>query len=119
MPDNDRSSSVERATMTPLKTYVSCDDGQMYLVDTIQHKGEFWLVPKWIATPLPSVRKPARIIRLPMDRVQDLGHDFLGTGIRARKLAGLLPKAVLDGDTPWQSTQSFDVVEAPDIEVRS
>jgi hypothetical protein len=36
--------------MTPLKTYVNCDDGQTYAIDTIQYEGEFWLVPEWIAT---------------------------------------------------------------------
>jgi hypothetical protein len=101
---------------TPLKTYVTCDDGQTYLIDTIQHEGAFWLVPKWLATTSPEVHKPARIIRLPMDRVQDLGQNFLGSGIRIRKLAGLLPKAGLDGES--QSGMPLDVVEAPDIEVR-
>jgi hypothetical protein len=36
--------------MTPLKTYVNCDDGQTYAIDTIQYEGDFRLVPEWIAT---------------------------------------------------------------------
>jgi hypothetical protein len=105
--------------MTTLKTYVDCDDGKTYLIDTIEYKGEFWLVPKWLATTFPSVRKPARMIRLPSDRVRDLGHDFLGSGIRARKLDGLLPKALLDVEIQLQPNQPLDVLEAPEIEVRS
>lgn len=103
---------------TPLRTYVTCDDGQTYLIDTIQYKGDFWLVPKWIATTSPSVRKPARIIRLPMDRVQDLGNNFLGSGIRARKLDGPIPKALLDVEIPLQSDPPLDVEEAPELMVQ-
>ena len=97
---------------------MSCDDGQIYLIDTIQYQGDFWLVPKWIATISPSERKPARIIRLPKDRTQDLGV-VPEIGIRARKLDGLVPKAVLDGETGAQSDPPLDVVEAPDLIVRS
>jgi hypothetical protein len=116
--DSTKASSITSVPITPLRTYVSCDDGKTYLIDTIQYQGEFWLVPKWIATTSPTVRKPARIIRLPMERVQDLGHDFLGSDVRARKLDGLVPKAVLDGESGSQSDASLDVVEAPDLEVR-
>ena len=104
--------------MTRLRTYVTCDDGETYLIDTIQHEDNFWLVPKWIATTSQTERKPARIIRLPMERVQDLGDNFLGSGFRVRKLDGLMPKAVLDGESASQSDPPLDVVEAPDIVVR-
>lgn len=101
-----------------LRTYVTCDDGETLLVDTIQYQGDFWLVPKWIATTTPEERRPARIIRLPMEYVQDLGHNFLGSGIRARKLTVPMPRAFLEGRDPSPPSPHFDVQEAPDVVVR-
>jgi hypothetical protein len=101
-----------------VKTYVACDDGQTYLVDTIEHEGDLWLVPKWLDPTYPSMRKPARIIRLPKGRLQDLGANLLNSGVHARKLDGLVPKALLDGDTSSQSDPPLDVVEAPDLVIR-
>ena len=100
------------------RTYVTCDDGNTYLIDTIEHEGALWLVPKWSATTFPSMYRPERIIRLPKERLQDHGPDFLGSGIRARTLSGLVPKAVLDGESGSQSSWPPGVVEAPDLVVR-
>ena len=98
------------------RTYVYFDDGLQYLIDTIEHQGELWLVPGWLASPYPGMQKPVRMIRLPKDRLQDLGHDFLGTGVRARRLDGQVPKAVADGTS--QSDWPPGVVEAPELLIR-
>ncbi|MGE0563898.1 MAG: hypothetical protein AB7O50_05225 [Pseudolabrys sp.] len=98
------------------RTYVICDDGNMYLIDTIEHEDGLWLVPKWNETPYPSMQKPARMIQLPKERVRDLGHDFLGSGIHARKLDDPMPKAVLDGTS--REDWPLDVQEAPDLLIR-
>ncbi len=89
-----------------IRTYVLCDDGQTYLIDTIEREGDLWLVPKWLDTPYSSMHKPARIIRLPKERLQDLGPDFLGSGIRARKLDGPVPKAVCWTGKPCRNQTS-------------
>jgi hypothetical protein len=97
------------------RTYVSCDDGETYLVDTIEHEDALWLVPKWFATKYPSMRQPMRIVRLPKDGLLDLGEPP-GTPLRLRKLDGLMPKAVLDGAS--KEGWPLDVVEAPELWVR-
>jgi hypothetical protein len=99
-----------------MRTYVTCDDGKMLLIDTIEHEGDLWLVPEWLATTFPKMHKPARIIRLPKEGLQDLGHDFLGSGIHARKLDGPIPKAVVDGTS--QSGWPPGVQEAPELMIR-
>jgi hypothetical protein len=101
-----------------IKTYVALDDGTTVLVETIEHEGDLWLVPKWIATSFPNMHKPARMIRMPKDRLQDLGHDFLASGIHAHKLDGQVSKVLLDVANPLQSDQPFDVLEAPELLIR-
>lgn len=101
----------------PIKTYVWCDNGEMPLIDTIEHEGGLWLVPKWLETPYPNMHRPARIIR--MDALVLHRHgDIYNNGVEIRKLDGPVPRAVLDGDFSLLSAPLLDAVEAPDIMFR-
>ena len=100
----------------PIRTYVTYDNGQTVLIDTIEHEGDLWLVPEWLPTTFPKMRKPARIIRLPKEGLRDLGRNFLGSGIHAHKLDDLIPKAVVDGTS--QSGWPLGVQEAPELLIR-
>lgn len=99
-----------------IRTYVTYDDGQQVLIDTIEHEGDLWLVPEWLPTTFPKMHKPARIIRLPKEGLRDLGPDFLGSGIHAHKLDDPIPKAVVDGTS--QSGWPLGVQEAPELMIR-
>ena len=59
--------------------YVTYDTGEVKLIDTIEHEGSLWLVPKWLDTPYPGMQKPVRMICLPKEGLQDLGPRFLGS----------------------------------------
>jgi hypothetical protein len=102
-----------------IRTYVTTDGGNIYLIDTIEHEGALWLVPKWTDTPYPQMRKPARMIRMGRESVQNLGVAPK-TRQQLYKLNGQVPKAALDGEADLRSqsdTQLF-VVEAPDLMIR-
>jgi hypothetical protein len=105
--------------MTVRKTFVLTDDGEARTVDTIEHEGKLWLVPYWLETPLPGVRKPIRLIRMDSLPHQFLGHDLFGYDLYKLELSDPMPIAVLNGETVQsRSGTLFDVVEAPDISIR-
>ena len=100
------------------QTFVSTDDGKEFAVDTLEHDGGLWLVPRWIGSPYPGMQRPLRIIRLESLPHDDLG-DPSGTGVRRYRLRGTIPRDVIDGvSTRSQSGQQYDVREAPDLDVR-
>jgi hypothetical protein len=100
-----------------IQTIVKSDDGQTYQIDTIEHEGGLWLVPMWLATPYPHMRKPVRIILTDKLAHKDLGR-VPGTDLHLFSLDDLIPKAVLDGIVQSQSTEPFDVVEGPELMIR-
>lgn len=83
------------------------DDGSILLGDAIQWSGKLWLVPEWIAGPLPKTEKPARIISLHGLVLQKPGPNYQADYM----LTIPLSKATLAGDT----YQGLVVIEAPDI----
>src|ERR1700694_4313180 len=95
--------------------FVTTDDGNQLLVDTIEHDGGLWLVPCWLDTPYPGMSKPARLIRLDSLARNNLG-DISGRGAKTSRLRDPMPKGVLEG-SPGQSPigPHFDVREAPDL----
>jgi hypothetical protein len=95
--------------------WVKTEDGT-YSVDIIQYEGGLWLVPSWLDTPYPKMRKPARLIRLDALAHKDLG--FLMPDHRRLVLDDPIPKSVLFG--PYQSLQEprYEVVEEPDLMIR-
>jgi hypothetical protein len=100
------------------KTYVKCDDGETYLIDTIRHEGLLWLVPKWTGTINPNMQKTVRLIPIDSLARTDLGHDFLGTGHHVLKLDDPIPISVLDGTCPSQVAEHYGVVEKPELWIR-
>lgn len=100
--------------MKIFKTMVGSDDGVVYQVDTLRHRGGLWLVPRWLESPTEKLRRPARIIRidtLPHQKVKR-GPDSIPADY---VLNGPIPKAVLDGANPKAGEQQFVVEEMPQI----
>jgi hypothetical protein len=58
------------------KTAVKSDDGKIYWIDTIEHEGGLWLVPKWLATTYPQMYKPARMIQMDTLAHNLVDYDF-------------------------------------------
>ena len=102
----------------PIKTYVRSDDGNTYLIDTIEHEGGLWLVPQWLETTFPNMQQPARIIRMDTLPHNHVGDYLFDTNHKTYSLDGLIPKAVLDGATSSLSKPPLEIVEAPEIAIR-
>lgn len=100
-----------------IKTYINCDDGETYLIDTIEHEGALWLVPQWRDGPYPHMQRPERIIRMEKAALRDLGV-LVDKGPRIHRLADQVPKAVLSGPFPLPADSRFVAVEAPDLVIR-
>ena len=92
--------------MDILKTLIQqCDDGSIFVCDTIRWQGKLWLVPEWLVGPDLATEIPARVIGLdglPLQNGQPQA-DYL--------LAIPLSKATLAGAT----AQGLDVIERPEI----
>lgn len=89
-------------------TVVGSDNGQVFRVDTIEHEGSLWLVPKWVEVLDPAGQEPARAIRLtglPYQTAQIAGVDFY--------LQTPIPRGVLNGETPPEQAIGFVVVDRP------
>lgn len=97
--------------MKIFKTLVPSDAGAIYTVDTIQHQGGLWLVPRWLDVPEKRETMPARLIRMDL-----LPHQRIESGQPADfVLNGYMPKALFDFDAPLKSTLGFEVIELPEI----
>jgi hypothetical protein len=107
---------------TPLsvsaRTRVTCDDGNTWAFDTIAREGGLWLVPKWLASPYPGMKMPARIIRVDLLALQDLGQNILASGPHVYKLVDPIPKAVLDGAMSSPPDTRLVIVEGPNPHIR-
>ena len=105
-------SETRKAIMKILKVFVS-SGGEIGIVDAIEYQGGIWLVPEWLDHPDKPMTQPARIIRMDV-----LPHTQM-TGQADYALRGPIPKAVLDGETTSAAGTQFDVVERPDISIRT
>lgn len=82
-----------------LKTFVETDDNKLDICDTVEHEGDFWLVPEWIVPPDAEWKSPARMIRVTglLQQVTGLNPpvDY--------QLYKPIKRAVLDGleDSNW------------------
>jgi hypothetical protein len=83
--------------MEVFKTHLYLADdlalAEPYLVDTIFHKGAWWLVGSWIAQYATRERAPQRLVRLSglsFDEVEGKPYRF--------QLHTPIPKSVLDGE---------------------
>ena len=105
------------SAMKPWKTIVPTDDDGYVAVDTIDYDVGVWLVPVWLEGPSPTMKKPARLIRL--DTLPH--HDLEGRGGDSEGkwyiLDVAIPKAVLEGRISTEALR-IDVIEAPDLLLR-
>lgn len=97
--------------MSDLKvTLVGSDDGNIWKIDTIEHEGALWLVPRWVEVINPTGQEPARAIRL-------TGLDFEASPTPDADyfLKTPIPKDILHGTGQPSAVDGFVVVDrAPD-----
>ena len=85
----------------------------IYMIDVIEHAGEFWIVPEWLDNIDQGTSSPARIIRL-----GSAPHSkHIGAPIGDFSIPFGFPKALIFGPYPSEGLPQLDRVEAPDIRV--
>jgi hypothetical protein len=82
-------------------------DGQIYQVDTIEHDGMLWLVPRWHECAAAGWRKPERIIC-----VSTMAHQKWGD---KHVLNSPIPRDIFDGRAEPKPADGILVIEMPDI----
>lgn len=100
-----------------MKTLVGLsDDNKILSVDTIEHEGKIWLVPKWLASPVEGVQRPERLVRIDVLQHQrivrkpgSLPADYV--------LNSPVPRHALEGAPHRQKEPAFEIVWSPDIQV--
>jgi hypothetical protein len=100
------------------KTAVKSDDGKIYWIDTIEHEGGLWLVPKWLATTYPQMYKPARMIQMDTLAHNLVDYDFQRSGLKLYAIDDPIPKAVLDGAIQSSPGQRFVVLTELELLIR-
>jgi hypothetical protein len=83
------------------------------LMDVIEYRNEFWLVPEWLDNQTQKLTKPLRIISLrtlPYQRTPGKTPEFV--------INDPVPKYVFDGQVPPQEAGKYVVIEDPDIRIR-
>lgn len=103
--------------MKPWKTIVPTDDDRYVAVDTIDYDLGVWLVPVWLDGPSPTMKKPARLIRLDTLPHHDLEARGGDSEAKWYILDVAIPRAVLEGRISTEALR-IDVVEAPDLLLR-
>ena len=95
-----------------LKAHVIINDGAhaIHLMDVIEHRGGFWLVPEWLDNQAKTLTTPLRIVSL-----GTLAHQR-NPGANPEFLVEFpVPKYVFDGRVPPGEVGKYVVVESPDI----
>jgi hypothetical protein len=103
--------------MKIMKTLV-CLEGtsRIIRVDTIEHEGKLWLVPKWLVSPVEGVQRPERIVR--MDLLQRQKTTLRKDGKSADYLLNIpMPESVLLGLFQHGKDSKYEVVPTPDIQI--
>jgi hypothetical protein len=95
-----------------LRTLVPCGTN-LFICDTIRHKGMLWLVPAWSEAIGEGWRRPKLAILLeflPYQRVEnEPNYHYL--------LLNTIPMSVLMGQSRYEQGVRYEVLEAPDIRV--
>ena len=86
-------------------------DDSIRTCDTIEIDGKFWLVPMWIDNLAEGTRKPLRLICLDGLPYMKAGANFPADFVLTKPI----PKCVLDGEIPDETSFEFVIVENPDI----
>jgi hypothetical protein len=105
---------MERSMTRIFKTAVGAGN-KILTVDTIEHEGGLWLVPKWLVAPTEGWQKPARIIRIDVLAHQDLRPKMFGP--HHIVLSEPIPIGVLDLSTPPEEARGLTVIDNPDIQI--
>jgi hypothetical protein len=85
------------------------DGGELFNCDTIEHEGQFWLVPEWLEAPELGMTRPARIIPLAKLRHQKMGPNYPQRFL----LNDPMPRDVFEGRAPPQLAEQFGVITEP------
>ena len=89
------------------------EPGGVHQLDVIEHAGELWIVPEWLASTTPGRQRPARIVRL-----ASVPHSRkIGGRIADFVVSFGVPKAAVFGLDQSGRPLRSEVVEAPDIQV--
>ena len=107
---------IENSSKRIFKTLVDVVDGphgQQLLLDTVFWHENAWLVPRWQAAETAGTRRPVRLVRPELFRMEQshspkFGEDYF--------LACAIPKSILDGRGASDLPVKFLVVEAPELE---
>ena len=84
--------------------------GTIYKMDTIEHEGQYWLVPEWSDSQSQTWTMPTRIILL-----DTLAHQKSDGKQWDFVLNDPIPKAVVYVETEPEPDIEYVVVERPDI----
>jgi hypothetical protein len=87
------------------------DDGSIFIADTIEYEGKWWIVPEWLAGPSAGTRCPARIISTDGLRLIPAAPQYQADFV----LSVPLSRDVLEGRA---IKQGLDVRTRPDITLR-
>jgi hypothetical protein len=82
------------------------------LMDVIEYRNEFWLVPEWLDNQVQKSTKPLRIVSL-----RTIPHQRLPGQIPEFVVNDPVPKYVFDGRIPPEQAGKYVVVEDPDIRI--
>ena len=85
----------------------------LLLTDTIEFRGEMWLVPMWSESRDGGWSRPARIIAL--NSVGEV-HPMMENGRQGFVVSHPVPKALFDDPIPQEIRAAYTVVDRPDIE---
>ena len=85
------------------------DSGTLFNCDTIEHEGQFWLVPEWLEAPELGMKRPARIIPLARLRHQEMGSAYPQRFL----LNDPMPRDVFEGRALPQLAKQFGVIDEP------
>jgi len=104
--------------MKILKALVFDESGktQPSIRDAIDYQGKLWLVPGWYEISARAVSKPVRLIPLDLLRYQKIppGEQSFDLVVNDG-----LPIQLFDREVPKELHSKFQVLEAPDIEIRA
>ncbi len=90
-------------------------DGNIREAAVVEHQGQFWLVPEWLAEADLGLMRPVRIVSIAQFRHEDLRRQ---QGCEADFcISEAIPMAMLQGRVPGRSPGT--VIEKPPIEVRA
>jgi hypothetical protein len=104
--------------MKIMKTLVGMEgEPHIVLVDTIEHEGKLWLVPKWLESPTEGVQRPERIVRIDTLQKDKIDRSRPNALPADHVLNAPMPRSVLQGPIQPGKDSAYEVIPQPDIEI--